>query len=377
MERNRTCQASRMNSGFGVVGIDYMGLPPESVTYLQKQIEEWRLWHCMRYPDGYKPPISKTGRFVVRPHVLPQQRNGSKEGCLPVVEDLAPLGVTLRGKEISSRTGAKGVGARVDTSSGLGDGESVPQRTKPTRGDRLESDMYGKTCWEQWEVEKQKMVETLYFNVRYEQMEEVPEYDRGIDVRTQLDLLKGMTKDRSYARKIVKLNNRCFNCGSYGHSVRECWKDVDKAQVEERRQERGGDGLQRYFTGSDVDSRDGSEGRDFGKQNHSNNRKNRRDIVEAHGMEEGELAAQDHHASPLDLSIHEQQDFIPVAGGRQTETAPMTTSVVPMVSLHPPPPPTRHPVYPIRRPMVGRAQRVPPPPPSGPEQYRSNNRYDR
>ena len=28
---------------------------------------------------------------------------------------------------------------------------------------------------------------------------------------------------------------RCFNCGSYGHSVRECWKEQDRAAVEEAR----------------------------------------------------------------------------------------------------------------------------------------------
>lgn len=30
-------------------------------------------------------------------------------------------------------------------------------------------------------------------------------------------------------------SRRCFNCGSYGHSMRECWKELNRELVEERK----------------------------------------------------------------------------------------------------------------------------------------------
>lgn len=29
------------------------------------------------------------------------------------------------------------------------------------------------------------------------------------------------------------LNHRCFNCGSYGHSLRDCWRELNRELVEE------------------------------------------------------------------------------------------------------------------------------------------------
>jgi hypothetical protein len=69
---------------------------------------------------------------------------------------------------------------------------------------------------------------------------------------------------------------RCFNCGSYGHSLRECWKEIDAAAVENGRQSGPSGGFarsrskhfsfQRYFTEGDEEDDEGGGGGEGGRR---------------------------------------------------------------------------------------------------------------
>jgi len=70
--------------------------------------------------------------------------------------------------------------------------------------------------------------QTPFHNVLFEQKYAVPEYDR--DSSTAGNKLVGMS-----SANLIK--SRCFNCGSYGHSIKECWKEHDADRIEKRRRE--------------------------------------------------------------------------------------------------------------------------------------------
>ncbi|GAB4815918.1 hypothetical protein N2152v2_002964 [Parachlorella kessleri] len=63
--------------------------------------------------------------------------------------------------------------------------------------------------------------------------------------------------------------NRCFNCGSYAHTARECWREYDREQVEQSRKEfadargeaaGGPRAAKRYFLGEEGGGRRGANG---------------------------------------------------------------------------------------------------------------------
>lgn len=94
------------------------------------------------------------------------------------------------------------------------------------------------------------------FNVRYEQEYKVPRYSRDMGVQEQVDMLVSKRRpfDSGYAKQIGRSNTRCFNCDSYGHTVRECWKqrDRDDASRPTRQVVQEEAGGARYFDGDTI-----------------------------------------------------------------------------------------------------------------------------
>ncbi|KAK9830123.1 hypothetical protein WJX72_009892 [[Myrmecia] bisecta] len=75
------------------------------------------------------------------------------------------------------------------------------------------------------------------FNIRYEQGGEVPAYDRSHHTP-----LSGATKRTldgdavaGTSRLVSKALPRCFNCGSYGHALKECWQARDEQAIAQMR----------------------------------------------------------------------------------------------------------------------------------------------
>ena len=73
-----------------------------------------------------------------------------------------------------------------------------------------------------------------FHNVVYEQTYGVPEYDRDGSSAERIKLL-GMPSSTATVSNAIK--SRCFNCGSYSHSIKECWKQHDADQIDARRRE--------------------------------------------------------------------------------------------------------------------------------------------
>lgn len=80
-------------------------------------------------------------------------------------------------------------------------------------------------------------------------MGDVPRYDRCTNDQLQFSysaskrgpatlLVAEEAAQGAAGRPVKRLrlgSNRCFNCGSYAHAMRECWREVDRQAVEEGR----------------------------------------------------------------------------------------------------------------------------------------------
>lgn len=166
----------------------------ESRQRLDTLLREWAAWHVETYPAGYRPPEVLGG--ILKYDTAGPLASLPLDNTLPVVED------------------------------------------RPHRPSRLPS-------------------QTVYFNVNYEKTEEIPNYDRaidtlltskrsdthfgkslGIDSASDIDAVTETrprvvtAKASTGISKRFKSTQRCFNCGSYGHTLRECWKEYDDEAVE-------------------------------------------------------------------------------------------------------------------------------------------------
>lgn len=118
--------------------------------------------------------------------------------------------------------------------------------------------------------------QTMWFNVQYEQRGDVPSYDKAQDAplntkRRQRAVFEGSGAAEGadgagaggVPAKRLRQGQRCFNCGSYGHSLRECWREYDAERVDAQRGAMGNAGdrgfaVRRYFSeGDGVGEEDG------------------------------------------------------------------------------------------------------------------------
>ncbi|KAI3425295.1 hypothetical protein D9Q98_009061 [Chlorella vulgaris] len=200
------------------VTVHFTSLPPESRSRLDDAIRGWADWHLDKFLSGYVPPQTVTGTLSYEPATM-----------------------------------------------------HLAWEDKP-------------------EAPAQGAADTLWFNVKYEQAGGVPQYDRLTDDQLRyshkkkrpadsLLLVPGQAAaadnggDAGKPAKRLRGSFRCFNCGSYGHSMRECWKELNRELVEERKREQaaanGGaayrSGPPRYFLegaagGGGGGSKGGSKG---------------------------------------------------------------------------------------------------------------------
>eukprot|EP00887_Chlorella_sp_A99_P007439 scaffold2.g7439.t1 len=197
-----------------------------SVQKLLDALREWAQWHAHRFLPGYVPPEVTSGAVELQP-------------------DLALLGCWEDKPErpVSRQAGE----------------EAAP---KPKRGRAAAS----------------------RFNLEYERGGEVPTYERATN---------GLLRDPSLAPRSALADeaaageaggepalggagqpmqrlpsNRCFNCGSYGHSLRECFREMRQEVVEENRREFASTGTRsvprRYFLAGTANGRaGGTDASDF------------------------------------------------------------------------------------------------------------------
>ncbi|KAL4419905.1 hypothetical protein ABPG75_007003 [Micractinium tetrahymenae] len=179
------------------VSVEFRHLPPESRLKLDEALQAWASWHTDRYPEGYVPPEVVSGSLGYTP------------------------GTMLLGSGAADVAGADGDAAA--NGGGAFVWEDKPEA--PAKGG----------------------ADTLWFNISYERVGDVPRYDRGSDAPLRHSARKRPASDGLLAAegaqgagrpaKRSRSANRCFNCGSYGHSLRECFKEHNREQVEESRRE--------------------------------------------------------------------------------------------------------------------------------------------
>jgi len=181
-------------------------------------LHEWKNWHADRYPEGFRPPEVLSGALRYEPSGA---LSSLPESSLPVLDD-----------------------------------RPAPSINPITR--------------------------TMWFNVQYERTGEVPKYERAVNRPLKIQqrqqpvgaisssLPNGDNKtsegvilaesvithsvvafpgiagsDRAFipaaggsggqGLKRQRSSQRCFNCGSYAHSLRECWKEHDPEAIQDAR----------------------------------------------------------------------------------------------------------------------------------------------
>ncbi|KAG7672088.1 hypothetical protein Ndes2526B_g06945 [Nannochloris sp. 'desiccata'] len=208
-----------------IIKVEYTNLPTESRHKLDSLLHEWKNWHADRFPEGFRPPEVLSGTLRYEPN-----------GAL----------------------------------------SSLPESTLPVLDDRPAPSI-------------NPITRTMWFNVQYERTGEVPTYERAVNrplkikqqpqplVTTSSFLPNGNDKpseggivaepdisnsivafpgiagsDRAFisaaggnggggsggggqGSKRQRIGQRCFNCGSYAHSLRECWKEHDPEAIEDAR----------------------------------------------------------------------------------------------------------------------------------------------
>lgn len=174
-------ETSTESSNQTVVLVKYWDLPPRSLRFLESSLEKWRTFHAETFPEGY---------------VAPEVVQGSQKYVCSSSFTRADLQVV---EEHTSTVG-----------------EVYGDHHHHVGLKRKRSPLVTTTS------------HTPFHNVLFEQKYGVPEYDR--DSSTERNKLLGIS-----TANIIK--SRCFNCGSYSHSIKECWKQHDADQIENRRQE--------------------------------------------------------------------------------------------------------------------------------------------
>ena len=105
----------------------------------------------------------------------------------------------------------------------------------------------------------------MWYNLAYERSGEVPAYNRALDAALGAARPSGRGSAAGEAapaptrRPSARAGGRCFNCGSYGHSLRECWREYDLDAIAAAKQALGAAGggkPARYFSAAASDERD-------------------------------------------------------------------------------------------------------------------------
>lgn len=96
------------------------------------------------------------------------------------------------------------------------------------------------------------------FNKNFDASNEVPIFDRGLS--TLQSLIFSPTEKSSMETVPPPSSSRCFNCGSYNHSLRECTKPRDATAIATAREEQGSQRGNctihvRYHQGSNQDTK--------------------------------------------------------------------------------------------------------------------------
>ncbi|KFM25798.1 Zinc finger CCHC domain-containing protein 8 [Auxenochlorella protothecoides] len=170
--------------------VTFQNLPSDSRTKLDALLKEWARWHRDTYLEDYVPPDTTSGTLTVDPGLV-APRDADQ---LPAVEDV-PADPARRG------------------------------------------------------------VDTLWFNIQYEKSADgaVPAYDRAPGRPLRLAGQKrsaaalggaqdGARGDEGAVPPAAPVEAptapRCFNCGSYSHTLKQCWHPMDADAVQAAREAR-------------------------------------------------------------------------------------------------------------------------------------------
>lgn len=183
------------------VSVSYARLPPKSKERLEEALIGWAAWHAAAYGDETEEGDS--GGLIT--NITPVQQQPKCSGRLRF-EPFA-LSTAAGGTSDLSIAAAN---AWVD----------IPEAAEA--------------------ADEQESIGKAKFNLEYEKAGGVPKYDRGVIAplggRTAATP-DGAAPSPAPPPRPGRTPQRCFDCGSYSHALRDCWQPRDSAAVHAARAE--------------------------------------------------------------------------------------------------------------------------------------------
>ena len=191
------------------------------MDYLRELILTWSKWHASKFPEEYRPPDVRSGTIRMSPYSV--QGLGGKGGEILIMEDLPapPSKRVSLSREFNvefERTGDVPVYDRaIDFVLLKRKRKSVPKKTTA-----LLKEQKGHTENEKPEETTLSMSQTDVLEVQFEEENILLSEDDEGSLKTS---------------KRLRLSQRCFNCGSYAHGVKDCFHVIDQKSIEENRRD--------------------------------------------------------------------------------------------------------------------------------------------
>lgn len=212
----------------------------DSRQRLGELLRQWAAWHADRFPQGYRPPKVHSGRLRYEP-LGPMAL--TSVSTLPVLDDRpAPPSAHPRPRPSAFNLEYERLGD-VPKYYRTGAGQLLAKKRSFIKMSSQSTVAAGDGVAEEIPLLAQDRNGTLSPD-----NETLIPSKKAPSAEQQQQLVMGSP---SSAAKRPRLSGvRCFNCGSYAHSLRHCWREYDAEAVEEARRgflKGGSSGSQRYF----------------------------------------------------------------------------------------------------------------------------------
>ena len=223
----------------------------ESASRLQQKMLEWSTWHMTKFPKEYRPPEVRSGLLRFAPYSMKAEEDNND--VLTFMEDLPAPPSDLVSHKIHfnihfERSGDVPLYDRA-TDLVLFRGK----KRKSSSRNLLQTDATHET-----DTQKQTEDKSAAEDVK------AGSNEGGAGSKIEDDSLTD-DEELQVPAKRLRLSQRCFNCGSYAHALRDCFRVMDPEAIEAGRQEAMGaksilrSAPKRYFLSDDGSRRNGGE----------------------------------------------------------------------------------------------------------------------
>jgi PSP len=211
----------------------------ESRHKLDELLHEWKSWHANRFPEGFRPPEVLSGTLRYEPNGV---LSSLSESILPVLDDrpapsMNPITRTMWFNVQYERTGEVPVYERaVDRPLKVQRAAKSKMSGQPQEPILASSSSSPLLNGDDNKLMEEGIAEPVSETTTNNGLVAYP----GVAGSDSKVIVKsagsgGGGGGGGGGPKRQRLGQRCFNCGSYAHSLRECWKEHNPEAIEDAR----------------------------------------------------------------------------------------------------------------------------------------------